>query len=163
MSRQQARLMRQRRRPYKLQQEAEARSALDRQWRVKLHGETRVSKWWNCGDEDGATKLAITYSNLNCDQRGVAGVEQAMTSAYGCPCPSTSSSSLAATNTAADLAWRTSRAAIGTTGGDDELDEMRVDPGTEWHEDCTLAILGASGRSERSERPPAARRRVARR
>ncbi|KAE8979402.1 hypothetical protein PR002_g24423 [Phytophthora rubi] len=68
-----------------------------------------------------------------------------------------------ATNTTADLAWRTSRAAIGTTGGDDELDEMRVDPGTEWHEDRTLAILGASGRSERNERPPAARRRVARR
>ncbi|KAE9338191.1 hypothetical protein PR003_g11618 [Phytophthora rubi] len=67
-----------------------------------------------------------------------------------------------ATNTAADLAWRTSRAAIGTTGGDDELDEMRVNPGTEWHEDRTLAILGASGRSERNERPPAARRRVAR-
>ncbi|KAE9054640.1 hypothetical protein PF005_g33286 [Phytophthora fragariae] len=68
-----------------------------------------------------------------------------------------------ATNTAEDLAWRTSRAAIGTTGGDDELDEMRVNPGTEWHEDRTLAILGASGRSERNERPPAARRRVARR
>ncbi|KAE9263771.1 hypothetical protein PF008_g32281 [Phytophthora fragariae] len=48
-------------------------------------------------------------------------------------------------------------------GGDDELDEMRVNPGTGWHEDCTLAIFGASGRSERNERPPAARRRVARR
>ncbi|KAE9290108.1 hypothetical protein PR003_g25372, partial [Phytophthora rubi] len=150
MSRQQARLLHQRRRPSRLRQEAEARSALDRQWRVKLRRETQVSKWWNYGDEDGATKPVITYSNLNCNRSGVVDVEQAKTSAYGYPYPSTSSSSLAvelwktlkgrkacnrygvpvpqATNTAADLTWRTPRAANGTTGGGDERGEKLPNP-----------------------------------
>ncbi|KAE9254357.1 hypothetical protein PF002_g2883 [Phytophthora fragariae] len=46
-----------------------------------------------------------------------------------------------ATNTAADLTWRTPRAAIGTTGGGDELDEKLPNPA-----ERAVASRGTKGR-----------------
>ncbi|KAE9031694.1 hypothetical protein PR001_g10948 [Phytophthora rubi] len=71
MTRKQERLLEQRRRQHVRLLEQQASEDVDQQLRVRWHGETTVSSWWELADDDDGTRRDTTYWSSSYDSHAV--------------------------------------------------------------------------------------------
>ncbi|EEY54696.1 uncharacterized protein PITG_20362 [Phytophthora infestans T30-4] len=85
MSRQQDRLLDQRRCLFKQQREEEWTNARQGRWTVTRRCESRVAQWWRSEEDDVKTRPGVMFSNTSCDQCGEGSVPQEPLRARGSP------------------------------------------------------------------------------